>query len=187
MAFEAKQYTAYRTRQLQAQNILLTVYSLGLGTCWIGAFNENDVKKVLNAPEGIMPMATIPVSYPEENPLQRNRRPINQIMHREGSWSSRFFRGFSLWISNKKSIKEPYSISCGFTEAWKHMHEQANYLIQQKCLSCQLIIKGGDWKLLSRDCDGCSQMKACSKRYWVVDKGDRVYCPDGTAHLVDGQ
>jgi len=42
-------------------------------------------------------------------------------------------------------------------------------------------------KLLSRDCDGCSQMKACSKRYSTVTKGEKVYCPDGTAHLVDGQ
>jgi hypothetical protein len=39
--------------------------------------------------------------------------------------------------------------------------------------------------VLSRDCDGCSQMKACSKRYSKVGKGEKVYCPDGTAHLVD--
>jgi hypothetical protein len=39
--------------------------------------------------------------------------------------------------------------------------------------------------MLSRDCDGCSQLKACSKRYSKVDKGGKVYCPDGTAHLVD--
>ena len=39
--------------------------------------------------------------------------------------------------------------------------------------------------MLSRDCDGCSQMKACSKRYNKVGKGGKVYCPDGTAHLVD--
>jgi hypothetical protein len=45
---------------------------------------------------------------------------------------------------------------------------------------------GGDRKTLSRDCDGCSQMKMCSKRYCVVEKGNVVYCPDGTAHLVDG-
>jgi hypothetical protein len=29
-------------------------------------------------------------------------------------------------------------------------------------------------------------MKMCSRRYFVVEKGDKVYCPDGTAHLVDG-
>lgn len=39
--------------------------------------------------------------------------------------------------------------------------------------------------MLSRDCDGCSQMKACSQRYRKVVKGGKVYCPDGTAHLVD--
>jgi hypothetical protein len=40
-------------------------------------------------------------------------------------------------------------------------------------------------KMLSRDCDGCSQFKVCSKRYGKVGKGEKVYCPDGTAHLVD--
>jgi hypothetical protein len=39
--------------------------------------------------------------------------------------------------------------------------------------------------MLSRDCDGCSALKACSKRYQKTTKGDKVYCPDGTAHLVD--
>jgi len=28
-------------------------------------------------------------------------------------------------------------------------------------------------------------MKGCSKRYSKVGKGEKVYCPDGTAHLVD--
>ncbi len=29
-------------------------------------------------------------------------------------------------------------------------------------------------------------MKACGRRYYIAEKGDKVYCPDGTAHLVDG-
>ena len=40
-------------------------------------------------------------------------------------------------------------------------------------------------EVLSRDCDGCSQLKTCKKRYMKVAKGEKVYCPDGTAHLVD--
>jgi hypothetical protein len=40
-------------------------------------------------------------------------------------------------------------------------------------------------ELLSRDCDGCSQQRACRVRYNKVEKGERVYCADGTAHLVD--
>jgi len=39
--------------------------------------------------------------------------------------------------------------------------------------------------MLSRDCDGCSQQKLCSNRFCKVCKGEKVYCPDGTAHLVD--
>jgi len=39
--------------------------------------------------------------------------------------------------------------------------------------------------MLSRDCDGCSKLRECSKRYQKAIKGDKVYCPDGTAHLID--
>ncbi len=41
-------------------------------------------------------------------------------------------------------------------------------------------------KVLSRDCDGCSHMKACSRRFVETEVYEKVYCPDGTAHLVDG-
>jgi nitroreductase len=66
------------------QNILLTAYSLGLGTCWVGAFNEKEAKKALQAPDGIRPVAIIPVGYPNRTPSQRGRRPLNQIVHHEG-------------------------------------------------------------------------------------------------------
>jgi len=65
------------------QNILLTAYSLGLGTCWIGAFNEEQARKAVNAPEGMRAVALIPVGYPNETRAQRNRRPLSQIMHYE--------------------------------------------------------------------------------------------------------
>jgi nitroreductase len=66
------------------QNILLTAYSLGLGACWIGAFNEDEAKRALNAPEGIRPAAIIPVGYPDETPSHRGMRPLSQIMHYDG-------------------------------------------------------------------------------------------------------
>jgi nitroreductase len=66
------------------QNILLTAYSLGLGACWIGAFNEDEAKRALNAPEGIRPVAIIPVGYPDETPSHRGMRPLSQIIHYDG-------------------------------------------------------------------------------------------------------
>ncbi|RLI15860.1 nitroreductase family protein [Candidatus Bathyarchaeota archaeon] len=65
------------------QNIHLVAYSLGLGTCWVGAFNEEEARKILEIPEGVRPVAIIPVGYPAEKPPARNRRPLNQIIHYE--------------------------------------------------------------------------------------------------------
>ncbi|MEM2105280.1 MAG: nitroreductase family protein [Candidatus Bathyarchaeia archaeon] len=65
------------------QNIHLTAYSLGLGTCWVGAFKEEKAKEILKAPQGIRPVAIIPVGYPAETPPPRNRRPTSQIVHYE--------------------------------------------------------------------------------------------------------
>jgi len=65
------------------QNILLTAYSLGLGACWIGAFNENETKQALNAPESIRPVAIVPVGYPDETPSHRGIRSLSQIMRYE--------------------------------------------------------------------------------------------------------
>jgi nitroreductase len=65
------------------QNILLTAHSLGLGTCWIGAFNEDEAKKALKTPVGIRPVAMIPIGYPNRIPSQRGRRSLSQIIHYE--------------------------------------------------------------------------------------------------------
>ncbi|MCS7125036.1 MAG: nitroreductase family protein [Candidatus Bathyarchaeota archaeon] len=65
------------------QNIHLAAYALGLGTCWVGAFREDEARKILNIPEGIRPIAIIPVGYPAEAPLPRSRRPLKQIVHYE--------------------------------------------------------------------------------------------------------
>ena len=81
--FRGKTLYCIQDTAAATQNILLTAYSLGLGTCWIGAFNEDQAKKAVNAPEEMVPVAIIPVGYPNETPAQRNRIPIIQIMHYE--------------------------------------------------------------------------------------------------------
>jgi len=65
------------------QNILLVAYSIGLGTCWIGAFREEEAREILKIPQGIRPIAIVPVGYPDEAPRPRSKRPIRQIVHYE--------------------------------------------------------------------------------------------------------
>jgi nitroreductase len=65
------------------QNIHLTAFSLGLGTCWVGAFDENQAREILHVPKGIRPVAMIPVGYPNEKPKLRERQPLSEIVHSE--------------------------------------------------------------------------------------------------------
>jgi len=65
------------------QNIHLTAYSLGLGTCWVGAFREEETRKILKIPRGMRPVAIIPVGYPAEAPTARMRKSTSQIVHYE--------------------------------------------------------------------------------------------------------
>lgn len=66
------------------QNIHLAAYSLGLGTCWVGAFKEEKAREILRIPEEIRPVAIIPVGYPDEAPVQPSRKSINRVVHYEG-------------------------------------------------------------------------------------------------------
>ena len=65
------------------QNMLLTAYSLGLGTCWVGAFKEDEVREALKIPMGIRPVAIVPVGYPSISASARRKRPMEQVVHRE--------------------------------------------------------------------------------------------------------
>jgi len=65
------------------QNLLLAATALGLATCWVGAFREEEAKKALNLPEGVRPVAIIPVGRPAEKPRIRPRRPLAEIIHYE--------------------------------------------------------------------------------------------------------
>ncbi|MBS7658533.1 MAG: nitroreductase family protein [Candidatus Bathyarchaeia archaeon] len=65
------------------ENLLLAAYGLGLGTCWVGAFNEVEVAKVVEASKGIRPVAIIPIGFPLEKPSPPSRRSLKEIIHKE--------------------------------------------------------------------------------------------------------
>jgi nitroreductase len=63
--------------------MLLMAHSLGYGTCWVGAFNENEVRRILNIPIGVRPVAIIPIGKPDERPTMPPRIPIQKLIHYE--------------------------------------------------------------------------------------------------------
>jgi len=65
------------------QNIHLAAKALGLATCWVGAFREEEARKVLGIPRGVRPVAIIPVGHAAEKPRTPSRRPIQDIIHYE--------------------------------------------------------------------------------------------------------
>ncbi len=47
------------------QNIMLAAHSFGIASCWVGAFNEDYVARILKIPPGVRPVALIPIGYPK--------------------------------------------------------------------------------------------------------------------------
>ncbi|MEM3678251.1 MAG: nitroreductase family protein [Candidatus Bathyarchaeia archaeon] len=66
---------------IAVEHMVLEATELGYGTCWIGAFNEEAVKKVLNIPPELKVICVIPVGVPDEEPPPRPRKPIEEIFH----------------------------------------------------------------------------------------------------------
>ncbi len=60
--------------------MILQAQELGLGTCWIGAFNEGETKKILNIPGDVRVVAVIPLGYPNQTPSQKFRKSLNEIV-----------------------------------------------------------------------------------------------------------
>jgi nitroreductase len=65
------------------ENMLLTAQALGLATCWVGAFHEEEVARVVNTPRNVRPVAIIPVGHPAEKPSVPPKRSMREIVHHE--------------------------------------------------------------------------------------------------------
>lgn len=66
---------------IAVEHMVLEATELGYGTCWIGAFNEDAVKKVLNIPPELKVVCVIPIGVPDEEPPARPRKAIEEIFY----------------------------------------------------------------------------------------------------------
>lgn len=65
--------------------LLLAVTEEGLGACFVGAFDDAEVARLLKLPSDVQPLAIIPVGHPAETPKPASRRRLADVVHRE-SW-----------------------------------------------------------------------------------------------------
>jgi nitroreductase len=61
------------------QNMVIAAWSLGVGSCWIGAFNEDKVKEALKIPDKWKVVALITLGYPDEQPKQRKKKSLDEL------------------------------------------------------------------------------------------------------------
>ena len=61
-------------------HIILAATALGLGTCWIGAFDPEAARKVLNLPSEVEPIAFTPLGYAADQPRKKQRKPLADLV-----------------------------------------------------------------------------------------------------------
>jgi nitroreductase len=58
----------------------LAAHALGLGSCWVGAFDSPAVARILDLDRGLVPVAMLPIGYPAENPSASPRRRMSDLL-----------------------------------------------------------------------------------------------------------
>ena len=68
---------------IAVDHMTLAAVEEGLGTCWIGAFDEKKVKKILNIPDDVRVVALLPLGYPSTIPRPTPRKSLDELVMRE--------------------------------------------------------------------------------------------------------
>lgn len=78
-------FTAAIDALLAAQNAAIEAEYHGLGICYLGTttYMASRIIEILNIPKGVVPVTTLVVGYPNENPPLTDRLPLRAIVHNE--------------------------------------------------------------------------------------------------------
>lgn len=79
---------------LAIQNILLSAHALGLGSCFVGSFDEERVKSILELSDNLRPLAILPIGYPAEQPEKPKRINFENL-----TWLNKYGRKLELALA----------------------------------------------------------------------------------------
>jgi len=63
------------------ENMVIAAEAQGVGSCWIGDFDQDEVRGLLGIPENLKVVALISFGYPAEKPYPQSRRSLEEIVH----------------------------------------------------------------------------------------------------------
>ena len=82
-----RKYDGWNSAEVDAtiamDHLILAAAALGLGTCWVAAFDPVAAREVLGLPPGVEPVAFTPLGYPADTPKPRQRKPLADLVRRE--------------------------------------------------------------------------------------------------------
>ena len=90
------------------ENMLLAAHSLGLGSCWVGAFQEEKLCELLQLPESIMIHAVLTFGYAAEKPVMPPKYRIEHcvFLERWGQKKNIPFSSMGWWsVRTEKAVK----------------------------------------------------------------------------------
>lgn len=78
-------FTAAIDALLVAQNAAVAAEDVGLGICYLGTttYQADKLVEFFNLPRGVVPVTTLVVGYPDEDPEQADRLPASGLVHQE--------------------------------------------------------------------------------------------------------
>ena len=70
---------------LAAQNVCIAAEAAGLGICYLGTttYMAEEISKILELPTAVVPVTTVVLGYPDENPPLTDRLPLEAVVHYE--------------------------------------------------------------------------------------------------------
>ena len=80
--YDDKNYTAVDVA-IAMDHIILAASDLGLGTCWIAAFDQQAAREVLELPQGVEPVVFSPLGYPADQPTTKERKALSDLVRYE--------------------------------------------------------------------------------------------------------
>lgn len=68
---------------IATDHMLLAAADLGLGTCWIAAFDPGAARELLGLPDGVVPFAFTPLGWPRDVPATKERKGADRLIRSE--------------------------------------------------------------------------------------------------------